>query len=337
MKFLILRFSSIGDIVLTTPVIRVLANDTVNHEIHYLTKRKFKDTLIHNPHIDKLFTFEKEITEVMAELKKENYDFIIDLHSNLRSKRLIANLRKTSKTFNKLNYEKWIRVNLKKDLLPQVHIVDRYLDTLSFLNLKYDGKGLDYFISPKDEAIIDKVKLSEQEKYNVFVVGGAHKTKQIPTDLLIRIGKEAKNKLVLLGGKEDVENASIIEKEIGANILNLVGKIGLNESAAIIKYSTKVLTPDTGLMHIAAAMKKEIISIWGNTIPEFGMWALLPEDMKDKNHIFEVKGLKCRPCSKIGYEKCPKNHFNCMVQQDVDGIIERLNTDYKSSQALLLP
>lgn len=132
-------------------------------------------------------------------------------------------------------------------------------------------------------------------------MGGAHKTKQIPTDLLIRIGKEAKNKLVLLGGKEDVENASIIEKEIGANILNLVGKIGLNESAAIIKYSTKVLTPDTGLMHIAAAMKKEIISIWGNTIPEFGMWALLPEDMKDKNHIFEVKGLKCRPCSKIGY------------------------------------
>jgi len=326
MKFLILRFSSIGDIVLTSPVIRILANAKEKHEIHFLTKRKFRDTLIHNPYLNKLYTFEKEITEVTTELKGENYDYIIDLHSNLRSKRLIAILGKTARTFNKLNYEKWIRVNLRIDLLPPVHIVDRYLDTISFINLKYDGNGLDYFITPEDEKIVDKSNLNKQETYNVFVVGGAHKTKQILIESLIKMGKASKNKVVLLGGKEDVENASIIEKDIGGNILNLVGKISLNESAAVIKYSHKVVTPDTGLMHIAAAMKKEVLSVWGNTIPEFGMWALLPEDIKNKNHIFEVKDLKCRPCSKIGYEKCPKKHFNCMLKQDTGKIIETLNS-----------
>lgn len=325
MKFLILRFSSIGDIVLTSPVIRVLAADSENHEIHFLTKRKYRDTLIHNSNIHKLFTFEKEITEVVGALKLENYDFIIDLHSNLRSKRLIANLRRPSRTFNKLNYEKWIRVNIRIDILPPVHIVDRYMDTLSFLNLKYDGGGLDYFISADNENNVDKLGLNLTDDFNVFVVGGAHYTKKIPRDILVKLGKASNNMVVLLGGREDEESAAFITKEIGVNIVNLVGKLSLNESAAIIKRSSKVLTPDTGLMHIAAAMKKEVISVWGNTIPEFGMWAMLPDGLNYKNHIFEVKNLKCRPCSKIGFNRCPKKHFNCMMQQDINKIIEMLN------------
>jgi ADP-heptose:LPS heptosyltransferase len=323
MKFLILRFSSIGDIVLTTPVIRALANDSSENEVHFLTKNRFKDTLIHNPNLDKLYTFEKEITEVVKDLKAENYDYIIDLHNNLRSKRLIANLRKKSLTFNKLNYEKWIRVNLKKDILPKVHIVERYMDTLSFLNIKYDEKGLDYFVGENDEKAVKELAL--EGVYNVFVVGGAHNTKQIPNNILIELGKKSKLPIVLLGGNGDVENAKTIEKEVGDKVTNLVGKLNLNESAAVIKYCKKVVTPDTGLMHIAAAMKREILSVWGNTIPEFGMWALLPREVVSKNHIFEVKGLKCRPCSKIGYDKCPKQHFNCMVQQDMASIIEALN------------
>ncbi len=325
MKFLILRFSSIGDIVLTTPVIRSLANDKVRKEVHFLTKSNFKDTLLHNPYLNKLYTFEKEITEVIDELKKENYDYIIDLHNNIRTKRLIANLRKTTRTFNKLNYEKWIRVNLKKDILPKVHIVERYMNTISFLNIKYDGEGLDYFIGEEDENVFEKIGFQRELSYFVFVVGGAHNTKQIPNKLLIDIGKLSQKRIVLLGGKGDIENAEIVVNAIGGDITNLVGKLSLNETAAIIKYCDKVLTPDTGLMHIAAAMKKEILSVWGNTIPEFGMWALLPENMKNRNHIFEVKDLRCRPCSKIGYDKCPKRHFNCMLQQDKNAIVEILN------------
>ncbi|RLD42850.1 MAG: glycosyl transferase [Bacteroidetes bacterium] len=325
MKFLIIRFSSIGDIVLTTPVIRAIANASEDNEVHYITKEKFSDTLNNNPYISKIFTIKKEITEVEDKLKAEHYDYIIDLHRNLRSRRLIAKLGRPSKYFNKLNYEKWFRVNLKWDILPDVHIVYRYMDTIAFLGIKYDGKGLDYFLNNDSEEIFNSINISKTEKYNVFVIGGAHFTKQIPSDLLITAGKNNKSKIVLLGGKDDVIKAINIENSIGENCLNLVGKLSLNESATVVKYSQKVLTADTGLMHIAAAFNREIISIWGNTIPEFGMYALLPDNSQNKNHIFEVKDLQCRPCSKIGYQKCPKKHFKCMKEQNIDGIVKILS------------
>ena len=324
MKFLIIRFSSIGDIVLTTPVIRALATADEENEVHFITKEKFSDTLKNNPNISKLYTIKKEITEVEDELRDENYDYIIDLHHNLRSRRLIAKLGRPYKYFNKLNYEKWLKVNLKWDILPDVHIVERYMDTISFLGLKYDGKGLDYYLEDSTEKNFSKLNITKETAYNVFVVGGAHNTKQIPNDILIKIGKKCKNRIVLLGGTEDIENAIEVEKGIGANCFNLVGKTNLNLSAIIIKYASKVLCPDTGLMHIAAAFGKEIISVWGNTIPEFGMYALLPNGKEKLNHIVEVKSLKCRPCSKIGYNSCPKKHFKCMKEQDIDKIVSLL-------------
>jgi len=325
MKFLIIRFSSIGDIVLTTPVIRALATAEDDNEVHFITKEKFSDTIKNNPHISKIYTIKKEITEVEDDLKKEEYDYIIDLHRNLRSRRLIAKLGKPSKYFNKLNYEKWIKVNLKWDILPEVHIVNRYMDTVAFLGLKYDGLGLDYYLDNKSEDVFEDIDISKEDKYDVFVVGGAHNTKQIPDELLIKIGKSNKTKIVLLGGKDDIEKSNKIAEKIGEHCLNLVGKMNLNQSATVVKYSNKILTPDTGLMHIASAFNREILSIWGNTIPEFGMWALLPENSQKKNHIFEVKGLKCRPCSKIGFKTCPKKHFKCMEEQDIDKIIKTLN------------
>jgi ADP-heptose:LPS heptosyltransferase len=328
MKFLIIRFSSIGDIVLTTPVIRALATADDDNEVHFITKKKFSDTLNTNPYISKLYTIEKEITEIEDKLKAEKYDYIIDLHRNLRSRRLISMLGQASKYFNKLNYEKWLRVNLKWDILPNIHIVNRYMDTIAFLGIKYDGKGLDYFLDSENEEIFNTINISTTEKYYVFVVGGAHYTKQIPDELFINIGQKSKTKIVLLGGNEDIVKSNNIAEKIGNHCLNLVGKISLNQSAAIIKYSNKVLTPDTGLMHIAAAFKREILSIWGNTIPEFGMWALLPENSQKKNHVFEVKGLKCRPCSKIGFQKCPKKHFKCMKEQNLNEIIKALNSSY---------
>ncbi len=325
MKLLLVRFSSIGDLVLTTPVVRALAQSPQKYEIHFITKEKFKATLIHNPYIDKLYTFSKEITEIETELKAEHYDYIIDLHSNIRSRRLSVMLHCPTKRFNKINYEKWLKVNFKWNTLPDVHIVDRYMDTISFLGLQYDGMGLDYFITDEDEKIFETIQITKNTDYNVLVIGGAHQTKQIPDQILVEIGKSSAIKTVLLGGKEDSEKAKKLSQQIGDQCVNLAGELSLNQSAALIKYAHKIVSPDTGLMHIAAAMKKEIITIWGNTIPEFGMSALMPKAMINKNINIEVEGLKCRPCSKIGYKTCPKKHFDCMEKQDVQKIIELLN------------
>ena len=326
-KVLILRFSSIGDIVLTSPVIRALYKLQPRPEIHFLSKEKFRATLQNHPYIDKLYTFEKEITEQTEVLKSEQYDFIVDLHNNLRSRRLIALLGVKSRSFNKLNIKKWLRVNLKYDKLPALHIVDRYMNTVELLGAKNDGQGLDYFITDKDRKILDQLPPDFRKGYHVLVIGGAHFTKQIPMEHLVEIAAASKLPVVLLGGPEDAEKAKKILAARGEKAWSACGKTSINESAALIESCRKVLTSDTGLMHIASAFGKEILSLWGNTIPEFGMYPYFPKGQENKNHIFEVKGLSCRPCSKIGFDKCPKKHFKCMLDIDLDVVIRELNKE----------
>ncbi len=318
-KILIIRFSSIGDIVLTTPVVRCIKEQKPNIEIHYLTKKAFKGILENNPHITKIHIIEKDVKEIAAELKKENFDFVIDLHNNIRSFQAKRLLSKPSSTFKKLNFKKWLLVNFKINTMPNIHVVDRYLKTAEQLGIISDSKGLDYFIPEKDEVKISSLPHTHQNGYIGFVIGAKHFTKKLPTEKIISVCKKLNHPIVLLGGKEDAMRASEIEKVVGANIYNACGIYNLNQSASLIKQATKIISHDTGLMHIAAAFKKEIISVWGNTVPAFGFTPYLP-DIKSK--IVGVKNLSCRPCSKIGYDKCPKGHFKCMMEIDEKEIIE---------------
>ncbi len=320
-KFLIIRFSSIGDIVLTSPVIRCLKQQVKGAEIHFLVKKQFSSIMKNNPYLDKVHVFENNLTESISELKKEHFHYIIDLHRNLRSKMVKSRLKVLSFSFSKININKWLMVNFKINTLPNIHIVDRYLKTVQIFNIKNDNKGLDYFIPEEDEINLKNLPLNFRDKYIAFVVGAKHATKQLPVEKMISICKKSSFPVVLLGGNEDIEISNKIEQAIGKNIYNACGKYNLNQSASLIKQSYAVITHDTGLMHIAAAFKKKIISIWGNTIPEFGMYPYLPgQDSK----IIEVKNLKCRPCSKIGFEKCPKKHFKCMQEINDNEIFDSI-------------
>ncbi|HWY97930.1 MAG TPA: glycosyltransferase family 9 protein [Bacteroidia bacterium] len=310
-KLLVIRFSSIGDIVLTSPVLRAIKKQMPIFEIHYLTKKMFLPVIQANPHIDKIYSIEKDVSEVMDELKKENYHFVVDLHHNLRSMQVKQGLRRNSASFPKLNIEKWLKVNLKIDRLPDVHIVDRYFETVKSLNVVNDGEGLEYFIPAEDEVDISTFPVTHQNGYIGFVIGAKFFTKQFPEHKIISVCKQINSPIVLLGGKEDAEKAKRIEDAIGSKIYNACGKYNLNQSASLVKQAKKIITNDTGLMHIAAAFKKDIISLWGNTIPEFGMY---PYKAGANSHIMEVKNLSCRPCTKIGYKACPKKHFKCMEQ-----------------------
>lgn len=311
-KILIIRFSSIGDIVLTTPVIRCLKMQT-DAEIHFLTKQAFKGILEHNPYITKIHTIEKEVKEVMQQLKNEQFDFVVDLHNNIRSVLVKRGLGKPSASFKKLNFQKWILVNFNINKLPAEHIVDRYINTVAALGIKNDNKGLDYFIPEKEEILLTTIPKTHQNGYIGFVIGAKHFTKQLPIEKIISICKKIDKPIILLGGKEDVARAQTIEASVGKHIYNACGKYNLNQSASLVKQASKIITHDTGLMHIAAAFKKEIISVWGNTVPAFGFTPYLPSPT---SKIVEVKNLSCRPCSKIGYDKCPKGHFNCMMKID---------------------
>ena len=318
-KILIIRLSSIGDIVLTTPVVRCVKQQIKDSEVHYLVKEQFKDTVTNNPYIDKIHLFKGNLKETIQELKSEDFQYIIDLHKNFRSIKIRNKLKIADFSFNKLNFEKFLAVTFKwKNHLPDIHIVDRYFEAVKIFDVVNDGKGLDYFIDEEK----DKVELPHN-KFIAFVTGAKHNTKQIPVEIAAKIIDNIKYPVVILGGKADIETAEKIKSNLKKeDVINFTGKLTLNRSAYVISKSSAVITPDTGLMHIAAAFKKPVASVWGNTIPEFGMYPYMPDD---RSEIFEVKDLKCRPCSKLGHKKCPKKHFNCMMQQDYKAIAEWAN------------
>ncbi|MDP1802747.1 MAG: glycosyltransferase family 9 protein [Bacteroidota bacterium] len=317
-KILIIRFSSIGDIVLTTPVIRCAKKQLNGTEIHFVTKEVFKSVLIHNPHIDKLHTFKEDVSELYDQLKAENYDVVIDLHKNLRSLRLKQKLKVKSYSFNKLNIQKFLAVKFKQtNKLPNIHIVDRYFETIAPLGVANDGKGLDFFIHENEKVdVATLLPANSQKEFVALVVGGSYYTKKIPINKLAEICNTVKLPVVVLGGKEDKLIADELQQRF-PEIINTCGQYSINQSASIIQQAEWVITSDTGMMHIASSYYKKIISVWGNTIPEFGMAPYLPHN---ENKILEVKGLYCRPCSKLGYKRCPKKHFRCMNDIDFSAI-----------------
>lgn len=330
-RILILRFSSIGDIVLTTPVIRCLKQQ-LNATIHFATKKQYRFLVADNPYIDHFHLLEGSHKDYVKQLKKEQFDYIIDLHSNTRTRLIKWALKGKSFTFNKLNWQKLLLVKLHINKLPKTHIVDRYIETVIPLGIENDEKGLDYFIPHKDEVEPHWLPEPYQNDFVAFAIGGQHATKQLPINKIIELCDRINRPIILLGGKADLklgdEVANFFSSDATSNstedtlrnelnkrtiVFNGCGKFNLNQSASIVKQASYVFTHDTGMMHIAAAFKKDVFSIWGNTVPEFGMYPY-----QTRFTIFEVPNLSCRPCSKIGFKKCPKGHFKCMNNQKFD-------------------
>ncbi|MBI1287165.1 MAG: glycosyl transferase [Flavobacteriales bacterium] len=325
-RILIIRFSSIGDIVLTSPVVRALRKKFPEADIRFVTKKQYAELVQPNPHLNGVFLLNDSLNVLAKELKAFNPDVVIDLHHNLRTRILKTLVGGQWHAFHKLNVEKWLKVNLKVDRLPNIHIVDRYMETLKPLGVENDGKGLDFFFDPFAFGISPKGREPQLPEsfasgFVAVVVGAKFKTKQLPEHKLIELCNGIQRPILLIGGPEDEAFGEAIAAKSSANVFNGCGKYSLLESAWLIRQSQLVITHDTGMMHIAAAFNKKIISIWGNTIPAFGMFPYLPKG--GESFISEVNGLDCRPCSKIGFDKCPKGHFNCMEQQDIFAVIQQ--------------
>ena len=326
MKVLILRFSSIGDIVLTTPVVRALKAQLPDVRIHYATKPAFAPLLESNPHVDQVHTLERSLPALIRQLRAERFDYLIDLHHNLRTAVIKLALRGVaSRSFAKLNWQKYLLVRAKVNRLPNVHVVERYLATVAPLGVYDDGGGLDYFIPYKDEVERNWLPPTHRKEYVVYALGGKHATKRLPLPRMIELCDKINKPIVLLGGPEDradgEEIVRFFERHAGSApyeeglrqlgkkslIYNACGQYNLNQSASVVKGARAVFAHDTGLMHIAAAFGRQIYSIWGSTTPQFGMYPY-----RTRFVVFENNRLKCRPCSKIGYSRCPLGHFKCM-------------------------
>ena len=307
-----------GDIIYTSPVIRCLKNQLDDVEIHYLTKPAFKYLLDHNPYLTKLHLLEEKLSNTVQKLKTEKFDYVIDLHNSLRSNLLKLQLGVKSSTFKKERIKKWLSINWKINLIKPNHLVDRYLKTVAFLGIKNDNLPIDYFL-PKDAKSIDQIIPDNfKQPYIAFVIGATHFTKRMPNGKIIELCKKLNFPIILLGGKDVKSNAKTIQDAQSNKIVNLVGKISLDESVTVVKNAAFVIGFDTGLTHIAEAFNKKLITIWGSTVPEL----LGVQPYQVSQHFEAGVELNCRPCSKFGLSACPKGHFKCMNDINLQTITE---------------
>ena len=323
MKLLVLRFSSIGDIVLTSPVLRCLKEQLPGAEVHVATKAAFADLVRFDPHVDHVHELGEDLGYLIRRLGSVGFDQVIDLHNNLRTARIKRALGIRAHAFRKLNVEKWLLVNLRIDRMPGVHIVDRYLETVAHLGVKNDGKGLELHIPPDREVDPSTLPAAHRSGYTAVAIGAAHATKRLPDHKLIDLVQAIAGPVVLIGGPDDQAVAARIADAVGGRVYDATGKYDLLGSASLIRQARSVVAHDSGAMHIACAFGRPVVSVWGNTVPAFGMGPYQPQH-PERTHISEVPGLSCRPCSKIGFDRCPKGHFHCMDKQDVAAIAQRV-------------
>lgn len=328
MKFLVIRLSSIGDIVLTTPVLRCLKNQVAGAEIHFLAAAAYKDILISNPYLHRIHTEEQLNYGLIDELREENFDAIIDLQDDEDTRRIRAELKLPSFAVNNRELQKSLLTTLKINLLPRhEHVVDRYMKTVASFGVRNDGAGLDHFI-PKEQEVTEKdIPASHHLGFIAVVIAASCFTKKLPVPMLQELCNRIDHPIILLGGKQESFEGHQVSAPDPVKIYNACGKFSLHESADLLRRSKLVISHDTGLMHIAAALKKPLISIWGSTVPSLGIWPYYGsrhESHQPQNFDVIEKKLWCRPCTVTGREACPLGHFNCMKKINVDEIVGRI-------------
>ena len=329
-KILVIRFSSIGDIVLTSPVVRCLKQQLKDAQVHFCTKEQYLSLVDQNPHIDKVHLLKDSLAKLIKDLKAENFVYVIDLHDNIRTLQIKIRLGVRSKTYNKLRIQRQLIASFRLPLPKPNHVVKRYFEVVESLGVTYDGAGLDFYIRDRDHVEFDWLPENFQKGYIAFVIGGTAFTKMLPVKKMIELCDKINQSIVLIGDKADAENGEIIynffhNSNSGKHlddglkalnkktqIFNGCGKFNIGQSAYLVKYAKAVFSHDTGFAHIAAAFKKNVFSIWGGTVP------LYFYPFETQFTLLENKKLSCRPCSKNGRRSCPKKHFKCMNENPLD-------------------
>lgn len=335
-KILIIRFSSIGDIILASPLIRVLRKAYPDALIDFVTKSEYADLVRSNPNLSAVFDLktetEGELQRLKAKVRSERYDAIFDIHNSIRS-RFIRYGSRAKMTFvvDKRIGPRLMLVHLKKNRYPTViPVAQRYIDAGRKLGLADDGGGLEMFVMEEIAANVSsrlgRLDLDRFEYVLGLVPSARHFTKQWPMERFVELGvrcvRERKSGLLIFGGREDVEYCGDIAHMInaetsGRSAESLAGTLSLQETAVAMDHCDIVVTNDTGLMHMAAARKRKVVALFGSTVKEFGFFPYGTEHV-----VLEREGLECRPCSHIGLSHCPEGHFRCMRDITADQVLE---------------
>ncbi|MVM37814.1 glycosyl transferase [Spirosoma sp. HMF3257] len=308
LKILVLQFASIGDVVLTTPVVRSLKQQLPNAIIHFCTKQAYQSIVENNPRIARAHFVDGNLFRLLKELRAEQFDYVIDLQNTFLTSLIKATTGSRSYSIEKQSFREWLYIRWKVNAMTEQHIVDRYMATIQPLGVENDGRGLDYFIPYKDEVETNWLPETHQNGFVAYAIGGQSLTRRLPVLRMIELCIKINYPVILLGDKADRKVGDEIVQAIGERqIYNACGHFNLNQSASLLQRARVVFSHDTGLMHIAAAFRKKVYSIWGSTTPQFGFYPY-----KTPHVRLETPGLGCRPCSASNSGNCPMKHFKCM-------------------------
>ena len=300
-KILVIRLSAMGDIVLTTPVIRAL-NQQLKAKIDFLTKPQYVYLLEGNTYINRIFSLNDKVDF----LQKNKYNYVVDLQNNLRSWKIRNKIQTKSFVFNKKSLRRYLLIYFGIDLLKN-HVVDRYFATVASLNVVNDNQGLDFNVSSSI-----KPEFNTSQSYITWCIGGTHNPKKLSAKQITQVVSKLKIPVVLLGGNNDLDIAEQIINNVECkSVYNFCGKLSVQESSYLIKKSKMLLTNDTGMMHIASALKMPIISFWGCTKPSLGFTPY----MTDPSSIKIISKRSAKPCSKHG-RHCKYGKNGCIKEID---------------------
>lgn len=330
-KILIIRLSSIGDIILTTPLLRSVKKTYPDASITYITKKQYAGLLADSPYISELIPFDQSegfrgLRKIKRRLRNQHFDACLDIHKNLRSGFLRFGLgARLITTYPKYIIRRSLLVRFKFNLYRHIKPVYlRYFEAARKLGVHYDGNGSEIHFgqaaTEKATGILSGLGYKFDRPLIVICPGATYFNKKWLPGGFVSTARQLMDErsafVIIHGGRDDKDQCESIAKEIGAGAFSLAGTLSLPETAALLRLSTLVIANDSGLLHLAQSQKRPVVGIYGPTTRELGFFP-----MEQNSTVVETL-LPCRPCTPKGLNYCPKGHFRCMNDITPEMVIE---------------
>jgi len=331
LRILCVRFSSIGDVLLTTPLVRALHRRHPDAELYFVTKRAMAPLVVENPHLTQVIELapQERITDLARRLRAVRPTHGLDLHGSLRSKALRWLVPCQWSGYSKRKFARTTLIATKINIYGKhVPVAERYFEAAraARLDVQPDGGPPEFFLAPAARAHITHWLAEaglDQTPVAVIAPGAAHATKRWPIQhwrALIQRLQQLGLGIVAVGGPGiDRELAAALEP----SVINVAGEFTLQETGACLARATVLISGDTGVMHMATGLGTRVVALFGPTVKPFGFFPYTPPA---RATVLE-RDLSCRPCSAMGSDRCPLGHHRCLedvLPDQVAAAVQRL-------------
>lgn len=330
-RILVIRFSSIGDILLTTPLLRAVRARYPEAHLAFLTKEAFAPLLKDNPRLSAMHALApaQPLRDLAATLRREHFTHILDLQGSLRTRDLRIRVRARWSGYRHHRLARSILIRFKKNLYPrELPVPERYFDAARRLGVKPDGGPPEFFLAPEAGAEVETWLaargLSAADGIIALAPSAAHNTKRWPVeswrDLIDRISRTG-DPVVIVGGPGDEAIAEDVARGRPGRVFKAAGAFGLQGTGALLARSRLLISGDTGVMHMATGVGTPVVALFGPTVRAFGFFPYV------SRAVVLERDLECRPCTRFGSEQCPLGHHRCLRDigaQEVEDVMRRM-------------